>query len=76
MAGGAISKLYLIAYNLACIAGWGYCLFLSVNAWRDGISPTQLWVELELPLVVRDHVVTFYSVSILQYNYFVYDHIN
>ena len=50
---GALGKLYLIAYNSACIAGWGYCLWLAFNAWKDGVSPTNLWVELELPLVVR-----------------------
>lgn len=49
---GTLGKLYLILYNLACIGGWGYCLFLSVTALRDGKSAAELWSGgLEFPLV-------------------------
>lgn len=48
---GSVGKLYLILYNVACICGWAWCLYLSVTAFNNGVSAKSLWVDLEFPLV-------------------------
>ncbi|GFR41267.1 hypothetical protein Agub_g1942 [Astrephomene gubernaculifera] len=46
-------NLYLMAYNLALVLGWGYCLYLTIDTMilKHG-STADLWKVVELPLKV------------------------
>eukprot|EP01032_Pedospumella_encystans_P033196 gene33196-37505_t len=46
-----LALVYLLAYNLACCAGWAYVLFICVKHIRaETIADT--WSEVELPLKI------------------------
>ena len=44
---------YLVLYNAACMAGWGYALFLGVSSLATtGGDLTKVWAAAETPLLM------------------------
>ena len=46
------SLIHILQYNLACTAGWAYCLYLCVTGYNAGKSAAELYVDLKDPLTV------------------------
>lgn len=43
--------MYLLAYNVGCIIGWAYVLYISITSFQEGKSALELWQTVEKPLL-------------------------
>lgn len=48
----SLVRAYLVAYNVACIFGWGYMDYLIASHFWGGGSKDGLWSRVSLPLKI------------------------